>query len=475
MKNYFAFLITLLGLQQIACKKVSSQTIEVSGDSLSKNTKIHIENPQKNSVFFQYFSVVDEASIPYEKELIKDTLTFQQQLPISLVTTDISLNKFIHHTFIINRGEHIFLKKENNLTVATVKGSEIRNNELAFYPAMASVLGNYEGIYVPIPFQKDSPVLRLTKIQKIYKDRCVFFEKYATKHPVSNEFKDKTLKAFYYRQYSDFLYLYIEKDSRKNIFNGMTNILQFIDRMRIDDSACDIPEYANAIQAKTFYLAPTDIPLETYKFAESYFSGTSKDLALYEIIKFSVGNNDSSIDKMTENYLKTDNNSVLTDEIKKYSRMSKSIDREKKSTIANALLYDYKTQKEVVWNDLLMNTNKKLIYIDFWASWCGPCIKEFPTTLKLLSEYQSKDIKFVFISQDKNQNNWEKAIESKRIGREANYLLASGEQSKILKHFKINSIPRYMLIGKDGKVINADAPRPSDHKIRELFDELLKK
>jgi hypothetical protein len=55
------------------------------------------------------------------------------------------------------------------------------------------------------------------------------------------------------------------------------------------------------------------------------------------------------------------------------------------------------------------------------------------------------------------------------------YLIANPEKSELIRQFKINAIPRYMIIGKDGKVINADAPRPSDPKLRVLFDELLKK
>lgn len=55
------------------------------------------------------------------------------------------------------------------------------------------------------------------------------------------------------------------------------------------------------------------------------------------------------------------------------------------------------------------------------------------------------------------------------------YLPPNPKKSAIAKQFNISSIPRYVVIGKNGKVINANAPRPSDPKIRELFDELLKK
>ncbi|RDB05083.1 hypothetical protein DVG78_16085 [Runella aurantiaca] len=53
--------------------------------------------------------------------------------------------------------------------------------------------------------------------------------------------------------------------------------------------------------------------------------------------------------------------------------------------------------------------------------------------------------------------------------------MPNAKQSEIAKQFNLSSIPRYVLIGKDGKVFSADAPRPGDPKLRKLFDELLKK
>ena len=54
------------------------------------------------------------------------------------------------------------------------------------------------------------------------------------------------------------------------------------------------------------------------------------------------------------------------------------------------------------------------------------------------------------------------------------FLLPNPAENPIKKQFKINAIPRYMLIDKNGKVINDDAPRPSDKDIRRILDRLLK-
>ena len=60
------------------------------------------------------------------------------------------------------------------------------------------------------------------------------------------------------------------------------------------------------------------------------------------------------------------------------------------------------------------------------------------------------------------------------MSKESHYLIGSSKNSAILSQFNITSIPRYMIIDQYGKVLNADAPRPSDAKLKTVFDELLK-
>lgn len=79
------------------------------------------------------------------------------------------------------------------------------------------------------------------------------------------------------------------------------------------------------------------------------------------------------------------------------------------------------------------------------------------------------------ISMDENKVAWRKAMRAEDLKETQNYQLVANFESSLAKQFKIQSIPRYVIIGKDGKIINQDAPRPSDPKIRKVFDELLKK
>lgn len=117
--------------------------------------------------------------------------------------------------------------------------------------------------------------------------------------------------------------------------------------------------------------------------------------------------------------------------------------------------------------------DNKITYIDFWASWCGPCLAEMPNSEKLKEEYSKQGINFVYLSVDENPNDWKQAAQDLGLPDTENYLLPKGPYSPIAEQFKINAIPRYMVMDKTGNIINDDAPRPSAPEIKQLFDKLL--
>ena len=117
----------------------------------------------------------------------------------------------------------------------------------------------------------------------------------------------------------------------------------------------------------------------------------------------------------------------------------------------------------------------KYVYIDVWATWCGPCIAEIPHLKKVEEKYHGKNIEFVSISVDteKDYEKWKKMVVAKELG--GIQLFADKNwTSDFIKAYGINAIPRFILIGPDGKVIKADAPRPSSSLLVELLDSLVK-
>jgi thiol-disulfide isomerase/thioredoxin len=114
----------------------------------------------------------------------------------------------------------------------------------------------------------------------------------------------------------------------------------------------------------------------------------------------------------------------------------------------------------------------KVLYVDIWASWCGPCRKQFPYSQELkkkLSKKQLKKIKFVYISIDNDYTKWKESI--KKLNIEGyNFISPADKSNNAGRYFGASSIPRYILIDQDGNIVDKNAKRPSDPT---LLDDLL--
>lgn len=116
----------------------------------------------------------------------------------------------------------------------------------------------------------------------------------------------------------------------------------------------------------------------------------------------------------------------------------------------------------------------KVVYLDIWASWCGPCRKQIPAAKAMkeeLSKKEKKNIVFLYISIDNTETVWKKAI--KELGIEGTHGLSQGGWgSKVTAKFGVSSIPRYLIFDKKGKVVDPNAPRPSDPRTLKILKSL---
>lgn len=104
----------------------------------------------------------------------------------------------------------------------------------------------------------------------------------------------------------------------------------------------------------------------------------------------------------------------------------------------------------------------KVVYLDFWASWCGPCMQEFNHVANLKKSLSGAAVVFVYISIDEEQKAWKKAVKRLELG---DHQLWAGPVDPLLSAYQISSIPRYMIIGKDGSIVNNFPPRPSSGEL----------
>lgn len=115
----------------------------------------------------------------------------------------------------------------------------------------------------------------------------------------------------------------------------------------------------------------------------------------------------------------------------------------------------------------------KYIYIDLWATWCAPCLEQVPYLKKLEKTYHDKNIYFLSISIDKpkDYDKWKKMIVDKALGG-IQVIADKGYKSQFAQEYFISSIPRFILIDPNGRIVANDAPRPSSPKLIDLFNKL---
>ncbi len=96
-----------------------------------------------------------------------------------------------------------------------------------------------------------------------------------------------------------------------------------------------------------------------------------------------------------------------------------------------------------------------LLLIDFWASWCKPCIKEFPVLLEINQEFDENNFKVLGVSIDEDKEKWIKALEQNKLIWE-NVIDGNSDRGKVANEFGIFTIPSNLLIDEKGKIIAKD-------------------
>lgn len=117
----------------------------------------------------------------------------------------------------------------------------------------------------------------------------------------------------------------------------------------------------------------------------------------------------------------------------------------------------------------------KVVLVDVWATWCGPCRGELPHLQKLEDELKDKNIAFISMSTDveKDKEKWKNMIAEKQMG--GIQLFTNGPNNVFSEYYKVNTIPRFLVFDQEGKIVSSDAPRPSEPALKDLLLKTLNK
>jgi thiol-disulfide isomerase/thioredoxin len=106
------------------------------------------------------------------------------------------------------------------------------------------------------------------------------------------------------------------------------------------------------------------------------------------------------------------------------------------------------------------------VYIDVWATWCGPCREEFPESKKLVKEFEgNNDVVFLYVSLDENVDAWKKMLKDGTVPPGSHINQQSDSPGSLWAKYLLWGIPRYIMVNKDGTMLKAHAPRPSSGKV----------
>jgi thiol-disulfide isomerase/thioredoxin len=180
-----------------------------------------------------------------------------------------------------------------------------------------------------------------------------------------------------------------------------------------------------------------------------------REALLYQLTKILLTVESKSLGTYYTDYIRDATDTVYLAEIKK---IHENLERYAAGAQAPEFTYRDVDDKVISSSSLLGH----YVYIDIWATWCEPCKKELPYLKALEKKYEGKNIVFVSISVDRQQDTgkWKQFVRSNEL-KGLQVIADKDFSSEFIADFGINAIPRFILIGPDGKIISEDADRPS--------------
>lgn len=138
----------------------------------------------------------------------------------------------------------------------------------------------------------------------------------------------------------------------------------------------------------------------------------------------------------------------------------KNTDHLKKSKDADAL-----------WSELISPYKGKIIYVDFWGTWCGPCKSEMEYVSELKKQFVDKDVVFMYFANNSPEESWKNVIKTYSLtgANVVHYRLPKEQQSLLERRLNVKNFPTYMTIDRNGNVVDTKPPRPSQNETTVIY------
>lgn len=132
-----------------------------------------------------------------------------------------------------------------------------------------------------------------------------------------------------------------------------------------------------------------------------------------------------------------------------------------------------KTEGDELFESMIAKFKGKVIYVDFWATWCGPCISGIKRMAPLKEEMKDKDVVFLYISAPSSpEKTWKNKIPNIKG---EHYRVTQDEWNYLTNKFKVTGIPHYALVNKKGELVNSKLGHMQNSELQKLLETELDK
>jgi len=460
----FAFVITL----------VCSTILSLNSQNIDSSITISIEDIPKsiyesNRRLGVNFTAINNSKNPIHYKLNNDSeaytfnlkpyqTTLNSTLDLDLVFLKLPLIANGSKTIILRRGDDISIKYSDKDLFIAIKNRTLKKHDIDVSDqlnALASPLSNMD-----FYFKKKRSRTKAEKQQavKLYDKKIAFLDSLSRNQLLSNqEYQFYRKKLIYERelQLENFTLAYLKEPD-----------------LHVDGFDLFMRQYVfSNLKKKIISLgngaARNSLEAFDFVYASKSFSEKNKQHLLFNSLKnikidFSKAQYQNRYKKY-QSLVATDN---AAEELKTNNDLSsKAYDFSK-----NVDLIDSDGQP-ISLRDILDKNKGKVVYIDFWASWCAPCRKAFPAYRTLKQTYKDENIAFVFISGDTDMDNWKRAETQESL--DHSFLAMNFPDASFYEQLNIRSFPRYLIFDTNGHLVRDNAPGPNSDNIKLLIDELL--